>query len=83
LINIGGLAIGMMVALLNALWIGYEFSWNKPFENYDRIAQVTESEMDNRYVDGLGTWAPEDRQFYIKRAPSRAEEGYANFVPHV
>ena len=32
--------------------------------------------MFNRYVDGLATWAPQDRQFYVKRAPMRAEEGY-------
>jgi len=33
----------------------------------------------NRYVDGLGTEAPADRQFYIDRGPMRAEEGYAHF----
>jgi len=32
--------------------------------------------MFNRYVDGLGTWAPDDRQFYLDRAPGRAKEGY-------
>lgn len=32
--------------------------------------------MFNRYVDGLGTTAPLDRQFYINRAPQRAEDGY-------
>ncbi|HKG07469.1 MAG TPA: hypothetical protein VKB19_13460 [Pedobacter sp.] len=32
--------------------------------------------MFNRYVDGLGTAAPRDRQFYINRAPQRAEDGY-------
>ena len=42
-INIGGLAIGMMVAILNGLWIWHEFSYNKYFANYDRIAQVGES----------------------------------------
>jgi putative ABC transport system permease protein len=46
LINIGGLAIGMAVALLNGLWILHEFSFNKYFENYDRIAQVTEKGYD-------------------------------------
>lgn len=35
--------------------------------------------MFNRYVDGLGTWAPEDRQYYVNRAPKRAEEGYLDF----
>ncbi len=38
--------------------------------------------MFNRYVDGLGTWAPQDRQFYVDRAARRAEEGYANYDPH-
>jgi uncharacterized peroxidase-related enzyme len=33
----------------------------------------------NRYVDGLGTLAPQDRQFYIDRAPRRAAEGYIDY----
>jgi uncharacterized peroxidase-related enzyme len=32
--------------------------------------------MFNRYVDGLATWATEDRQFYVNRAKQRAAEGY-------
>ncbi|MGZ3765130.1 MAG: carboxymuconolactone decarboxylase family protein [Mucilaginibacter sp.] len=36
--------------------------------------------MFNRYVDGLATWAPADRQFYINRAPQRALEGYQSSV---
>lgn len=39
-INIGGLAVGMAVAILIGLWIHDELSFNKSFENYDRIAQV-------------------------------------------
>jgi uncharacterized peroxidase-related enzyme len=35
--------------------------------------------MFNRYVDGLGTWAPQDVQFYVNRAPTRAAEGYIDF----
>lgn len=42
-INIGGLAIGMAVAMLNGLWIWDELSFNKYHKNYDRIAQVAES----------------------------------------
>lgn len=38
--------------------------------------------MFNRYVDGLGTSAPQDRMFYVNRAAARAEEGYANYNPH-
>lgn len=37
--------------------------------------------MFNRYVDGLGTSAPQDRNFYVERGKQRAEEGYANFDP--
>jgi uncharacterized peroxidase-related enzyme len=37
--------------------------------------------MFNRYVDGLGTFAPQDRMFYVNRAAARAEEGYANYNP--
>jgi putative ABC transport system permease protein len=39
-INIGGLAMGMAVALLIGLWIHDEVSFNTGHENYDRIARV-------------------------------------------
>jgi ABC-type antimicrobial peptide transport system permease subunit len=39
-INIGGLAVGMAVAILIGLWIHDELSFNKYFQNYGRIAQV-------------------------------------------
>jgi putative ABC transport system permease protein len=39
-INVGGLAVGMAVAILNGLWLWDELSFNKYYENYDRIAQV-------------------------------------------
>ena len=39
-INISGLAIGMAVAVLIGLWIWDELSYNKNFENYDRIGQI-------------------------------------------
>jgi uncharacterized peroxidase-related enzyme len=32
--------------------------------------------MCNRYVDGLATWAPADREFYRQRAAVIAEHGY-------
>lgn len=40
LINIGGLATGMAVALLIGLWIYDELSYNKSFDNYNRIGKV-------------------------------------------
>lgn len=39
-INIGGLALGMMVALLIGLWIYDELSFNKYHEHYDTVARV-------------------------------------------
>src|ERR1700691_1395615 len=39
-INIGGLAVGMAVAMLIGLWIWDELSFNKYHQNYDRIAVV-------------------------------------------
>jgi len=39
-LNIGGLAVGMAVALLIGLWIYDELSFNKYHKNYDRIAKV-------------------------------------------
>lgn len=41
-INIGGLAMGMVVAMLNGLWVWDELSFNTYHKNYDRIAQVRE-----------------------------------------
>ena len=40
LINIGGLAAGMAVAMLIGLWIYDELSFNTYHQNYDRIAKV-------------------------------------------
>ena len=40
IINIGGLAIGMTVAMFISLWIYDELSFNKYHRNYDDIAQV-------------------------------------------
>ena len=39
-INIGGLAVGMAVAILIGLWIYDELSFNKYHQNYSHIAQV-------------------------------------------
>ena len=51
-------------------------------EVHDTVLIAAAFCMFNRYVDGLGTWAPRDRQIYIDRAPRRAEEGYAGYNPN-
>lgn len=48
-------------------------------EIHDTVLIAAAFCMFNRYVDGLGTWAPQDRQVYVDRAPRRAEEGYVDF----
>ena len=50
-------------------------------EIHDTVLIAAAFCMFNRYVDGLGTWAPADRQVYVDRAPLRAATGYIGSVP--
>src|SRR2546421_4630230 len=43
LINIGGLALGMTVAMLIGLWIYDEMTFNQYHQSYDRIGKVYKS----------------------------------------
>ncbi len=55
-INIGGLAVGMAVAMLIGLWIRDECSFDKNFPNYDLIASV----MQNQWINNeTQTWNSE------------------------
>ena len=49
-INIGGLAVGMTVAMLIGLWIYDELSYDKYHKNYDRIARVMQHVTSNGTV---------------------------------
>lgn len=49
-INIAGLSVGMAIAMLIGLWIWSELSFNKNFDNYNRIAQVMQTETLNGKV---------------------------------
>ena len=49
-INIGGLAVGMAVAMLIGLWIWDELSYDKYHKNYDRIARVMQNQLFNGEV---------------------------------
>ncbi|HWD90490.1 MAG TPA: ABC transporter permease [Mucilaginibacter sp.] len=53
-INVGGLAVGMAVAMLIGLWIWDELSFNKYHKNYDRIAMVMEKETFNGTINTSG-----------------------------
>ncbi len=56
-INVGGLALGMAVALIIGLWISDELSHNDYFTNKDKIAQVYQSQTFNGET-GTGTALP-------------------------
>ena len=49
-INIGGLAVGMAVAMLIGLWIYDELNFDKYHTNYDRIARVMQHQTGNGNV---------------------------------
>jgi ABC-type antimicrobial peptide transport system permease subunit len=53
LINIGGLATGMTVAILIGLWVYDEVSHDKNFSNYNRIARVVQNQTFNGEIE---TW---------------------------
>ena len=57
-INIGGLAVGMAVAILNGLWLWDELSFNTYHETYDRVAKVTERTVSPEKKEHLGTYLP-------------------------
>ncbi len=53
IINIGGLALGLSVAGLIALWVYDEWSFNQYHHNYSRITQITKgSTFDGKYWEG-------------------------------
>jgi len=49
-------------------------------EIHDTVLIAAAFCMFNRYVDGLGTWAPTDLEVYRQRAPFTARDGYANSI---
>lgn len=50
-INIGGLAVGMAVAIMIGLWVHDELTFNKYHRNYDKIAQVMQHANYNGRVE--------------------------------
>ena len=56
-INIGGLAVGMGVAMLIGLWVYDELTFDRYHKNHDRIAQVYQSQTFNGKI-GTGPSIP-------------------------
>ena len=52
-------------------------------EIHDTVLIAAAFCMFNRYVDGLATWAPDDADFYRRRAALVAEHGYAGVTGRV
>lgn len=49
-INIGGLAMGMAVAMLISFWIWDELTYNQYHENHDRVARIMQHQTSNGQV---------------------------------
>ena len=47
-------------------------------EIHDTVLIAAAFSMYNRYVDGLGTWQPQDQSMYAEMGRELAEHGYAN-----
>lgn len=64
-INIGGLAAGMAIAILIGLWVFDELSYNKSFENFDRIAQIMQHQTSNGRT-GTGEAVPRPLEMALR-----------------
>ncbi len=65
IINIGGLAAGMAVAILIGLWVYDELSFDKYHANYEQIAQVYQSQTINGRV-GTGPSLPRPLEMALR-----------------
>jgi len=75
LINIGGLAVGMAVAMLIGLWMWSELSFDSGFKNRDRIARV----MDNQFINNeIATWS--STSWSLEPA---LKSSYGNYFKHI
>jgi hypothetical protein len=65
-INIGGLAVGMAVAMLIGFWVNDELTFNRHFKNYNHIAQVMQHANFNGKIESQvanpGLMGPELRE---------------------
>lgn len=89
LINIGGLALGMTVAMLIGLWINDELSFNKYHRNYNQIGKVYRNSLRKGDVNynpihntGLGTLLKSEysaQLAHVVLVRSRGEERVLTF----
>ncbi len=74
-LNIGGLAIGITVALLISLWVVDEFSFDKHYKNYDKMAAVLQH---NTMNGEKGTWSSQSYQL-----GRELKANYSNYFDHI
>jgi len=78
IINIGGLALGMSVAIIIALWVYDELSFNTYHKNYSSIAQVMKGgQFDGKHYSGQ-TYVPYP---LIEELKSNYSQNFKNIVP--
>jgi len=75
-INIGGLAIGMTVALLIGLWIHSEYQFDRGFKHYDRIVQVMRQDTTEGQIE-VGTPIPIPISTLLK---SKYQQYFSNII---
>jgi putative ABC transport system permease protein len=74
-VNIGGLALGLAIAILIGLWVNDELTFNKQQENYSTVAAV----MQHNLVDGsIETWSSQSYQL-----GPELRENFGNYFKYV
>jgi len=76
IINIGGLSVGVAVAILIGLWVYDELSFDNYHQNYNQIAQVLTRETDEEGNVGVNTSLPYPLALELKA-------NYADHFKHV
>ena len=66
-INVGGLALGMMAAILIGLWLHHEITFNKSMAGANRIARVMQNQV---FGNEIRTWGSQAMQL----APALRQE---------
>lgn len=70
-INIGGLALGMMVAILISLWVYDEVSFNTQYENQEKIGWIFQNQTLNGEIE---TWQNQAMQLEPALRNSHADK---------
>ena len=74
-LNIGGLALGVSVALLIGLWVFDELSFNNRYEHYENMAQVLQNNTLNGEIE---TWSSQSYQL-----GPELRNNYGSYFNHV